>query len=154
YIDKIQEKIIGEKMFAMLNNEQKYIVDKIMPTVNRQNNNKYFFIDGPVVAWTGIAANLLPKATTVLSVVRKGSKAASIAAYIKNSYLWNHFEIMRLQQKIRANSEKEFAQWLLQLGNGTLPTINDEIEILTQFKLPPGHRRTKNIVYQEILDLE
>ncbi|CAG8672061.1 28029_t:CDS:2 [Dentiscutata erythropus] len=90
HFDKSQEYRTGQKMYAQSNNAQQHIADKIMAVINGQSNdNKCFFIDGPggtrkiflyetlcyilsglgievlTVAWTEIAANLLPGATTV-----------------------------------------------------------------------------------------
>ena len=90
-IDRDQERMTGERMYAILNVEQQLIANEIFAAINGQNNNRCFFVDGSggtgktflyktlchilngfgiemlVVAWTGIAANLLLGATTVHS---------------------------------------------------------------------------------------
>ena len=66
----------------------------------------------------------------VLPVIRFASRKALIAASIKSSELWPLFKVIRLQQNMRTGpGEQEFSQWLLQLGNGELSDINDEVEL-------------------------
>jgi hypothetical protein len=57
----------------------------------------------------------------VLPVVPRGSSAAIIEQCLKRSPLWSHITSFNLTQNMRALPEEhEFANWLLQLGNGTL----------------------------------
>ena len=57
----------------------------------------------------------------ILSV---GNRAQLIQQYIKSSALWNQFCILPLSQNMLANSEEvQFAEWLIQVGNGV---ANDE----------------------------
>ena len=80
----------GNEMYSRLNQDQKQAADEILRSLNNQNTNqKCYFIDGPggtgktflyealyhlmigndksvsTIAWTGIAANLLPNGRTV-----------------------------------------------------------------------------------------
>jgi hypothetical protein len=51
---------------------------------------------------------------------------------IKHNSLWNDFEKFQLTRNMRANNDVDFAAWLLQLGNGELPTVDcvpDTVEI-------------------------
>lgn len=58
----------------------------------------------------------------VLPVVPGGSPAQIIAKCVKSSALWRHFRRFGLTVNMRMNAgEVEYAQWLLQLGNATLP---------------------------------
>lgn len=58
----------------------------------------------------------------VLPVVPHGSRAATIANSIKFSPLWPVFKTLKLTQNMRAEAgEKEFSEFLLQIGNGTFP---------------------------------
>ena len=69
-------------------------------------------------AWTGIAATLLTEGCTVHCCT--------------SSILWQHFQQIKLTQKMQTNQEKhEFSKWLLDLGNGTLiaSPMRDIIEI-------------------------
>ena len=51
----------------------------------------------------------------------------------KNSTLWTHFQQFPLTENNRVDQQvphsAEFIDWLLNLGDGTLPTVNGEIEI-------------------------
>jgi hypothetical protein len=59
----------------------------------------------------------------VLPVVRFANKPQLIAASLKSSELWPYFKVTRLHQNMRTGSgEEEFAEWLLKLGNGELPS--------------------------------
>jgi hypothetical protein len=57
-----------------------------------------------------------------LPVVPKGSREDILNATIQSSYLWNFVEILHLRQNMRldrgATDIQQFAQWLLQVGNG------------------------------------
>ena len=93
-INKEEELRIGEEMYAMLNQDQRSIADTILASHRKQSTTaagSCFFIDGPggtgktylyntlyhlfmgqgvhvmTVAWTGIAASLLPEGRTVHS---------------------------------------------------------------------------------------
>jgi PIF1-like helicase/Helitron helicase-like domain at N-terminus len=55
----------------------------------------------------------------VLPVITKGSRATCVNASILKSPLWSHFRVLKLTQNMRAGpGEQEFAQWLLEVGNG------------------------------------
>ena len=67
------------------------------------------------------------------TVIKHGSRAQTVAASLKNSYLWRHFRLFELQENMRVincGGEQAMAQrydeWLIQLGDGNIPTINDE----------------------------
>uniref|UniRef100_A0A914V1X4 ATP-dependent DNA helicase n=1 Tax=Plectus sambesii TaxID=2011161 RepID=A0A914V1X4_9BILA len=234
-IDNENEQERGEEMYKQLNENQQEAADQILALALGQSlrsGRKCFFIDGPagtgktflystlcnilkgqgknsiVVAWTGIAATLLPGGRTmhsqfklplhlydnstcnlnpaskeaetireaavifwdeapmapncalkaidialqdimrskepfggkimvlggdfrqVLPVTRFASRAALIASSLKASPLWDKFNTIRLHQNMRTGPGKqEFSQWLLCLGNGDLPSIDDEIDL-------------------------
>ena len=67
----------------------------------------------------------------VLPVVRSANRSQLVAASLKSSELWSYFKIIHLNKNMRTEpGEKEFSQWLIKLGNGELPTNeNDEIEL-------------------------
>ena len=57
----------------------------------------------------------------VLPVVARGSAAKILEMCLKRSPLWQYFQVYKLTENMRAlEEEKEFAKWLLQLGNGSL----------------------------------
>jgi len=59
-----------------------------------------------------------------LPVVKRGNRTTIAEACIKNSPLWSLFEVLRLTENMRAaEGEVEFADWVLNLGNGTIPTV-------------------------------
>jgi hypothetical protein len=67
----------------------------------------------------------------VLPVIRFANKSQLIAASLKSSELWSHFQMIHLHQNMRTGpGEVEFSQWLIKLGNGELPFDNhDRIEL-------------------------
>jgi hypothetical protein len=62
-------------------------------------------------------------------VVRKSSRAQQCATSVRYSGLWRYFQprILRLRMNMRS-SEPEFADWLLNVGNGTRELINPDAE--------------------------
>lgn len=64
----------------------------------------------------------------VLPVVPRGTKADEINSCLKSSDLWKHIKCLHLQTNMRIKlnssniSAKQYADWLLHIGNGTLPT--------------------------------
>ncbi|XP_008189219.1 ATP-dependent DNA helicase PIF2-like, partial [Acyrthosiphon pisum] len=63
----------------------------------------------------------------ILPVVRRGTRAAIVAASIRHHHLWDVFERFSLTQNMRANNDADFAAWLLQLGNGQLPAVDGNV---------------------------
>ena len=67
-----------------------------------------------------------------LPVVKHGNRIDVVNACVKSSHLWEHFErgTHRLVQNMRTNQDdRQFAAWLLKLGNGNiLPAKNAEEE--------------------------
>lgn len=64
----------------------------------------------------------------VLPVVPHGTPTTIIEQSIKRSPLWHHFTIFKLIENMRASEdERQFAEWLLKLGNGDLKSasVND-----------------------------
>lgn len=72
-----------------------------------------------------------------LPVVRHGTRADIMMACVKESYVWPLFEKLELHINVRAqNDNTGYAQWLLQLGNGTLEgTIRRDLDTL--IPIPP-----------------
>ncbi len=65
-----------------------------------------------------------------LPIVPHGSPAQTIATCIKNSPIWKSFNVYHLATNMRTGPEElQFSDWLIRLGNGQLPSIDDEIEI-------------------------
>ena len=77
-------------------------------------NNWSMPFGGKVVVLGGDFRQTLP-------VVRGGTESETVAASIKRSRLWQEFRQLRLTENMRAGlREHEFAEWLLQLGEGRL----------------------------------
>ncbi|XP_046655037.1 uncharacterized protein LOC124348808 [Daphnia pulicaria] len=74
-----------------------------------------------------------------LPVVRHGNRVKVVEATIRNNATWPLFRHLRLTQNMRTVAgNQDYADWLIQLGNGTLPTIPrlnnpDLIEIPAEF---------------------
>jgi hypothetical protein len=84
----------------------------------------------------------------ILPVVPKGGREGIVSASLFRSYLWQHVTILRLHINMRVmatNSEeqREFAKWVLNVGDGNLLAIAEEegvdpdwIEIPPHMRLP------------------
>ena len=84
----------AQELETLLNDEQRHVFERVLQSLNSDDQNKYFFLDGPGgsgktflynaiyhhlkskhckilnVAWTGIAANLLPEGKTACSAFK------------------------------------------------------------------------------------
>ena len=79
----------------------------------------------------------------VLPVIPHGSRSSTVENCLKRSPLWHHFKIIKLTKNMRANrDQQEFAEWVLQIGNGKLMSINNNL-----IEIPP-----KCIVSDNIID--
>ncbi|CAG8471117.1 4110_t:CDS:2 [Acaulospora morrowiae] len=68
----------------------------------------------------------------VLPIISKGTRAQIVNASFNKSYLWPHIRIFSLTTNIRIskainNKTKTFADYLLRIGNGTEPTIENDL---------------------------
>ena len=61
----------------------------------------------------------------VLPVVRKGMRPRITGTALCNSYLWECIRQLRLVRNMRAQSDLEFTEFLLRVGNGTEETNED-----------------------------
>lgn len=65
---------------------------------------------------------------------------------IKSSHLWPHFKVVKLKTNMRAEQDQhEYAQWLLQLGNGQLQSSVPSAPP-TSIDIPPQCNITEDIV--------
>lgn len=66
-----------------------------------------------------------------LPVVKHANRAATVLALLKNSYLWTKFNVFTFSVNVRVLGQnltqhlQDHAQWLLQLGNNTAPSVDD-----------------------------
>ena len=71
------------------------------------------------------------------TVIQKGSRAQIVSASFKKSCLWKNFKIMKLEENMRirnsGNDQKlvDFDNWLQQLGDGQLPSIEEDDSYIT-----------------------
>ncbi|XP_044396285.1 ATP-dependent DNA helicase pif1 isoform X1 [Triticum aestivum] len=101
----------------------------------------------------------------ILPVIPKGKIEHIISASIKSSYLWKNFEEYRLKENMRLNSSEgspeekaktaEFANWKLNIGDGTTSTIDevDWVSILEDLILHKGDDPEASIVNTTYPDL-
>ncbi|KAD5803352.1 hypothetical protein E3N88_14712 [Mikania micrantha] len=70
----------------------------------------------------------------ILPVIKNGTRQEIVNGSLSSSYIWNKCKLLKLTKNMRLNLEnqsadlektKEFANWLLQLGEGNLGGIND-----------------------------
>ncbi len=84
----------------------------------------------------------------ILPIVPKGGREDIVSASLPRSHIWQHVTILCLHINMRVmvtNSEeqREFARWVLNVGDSNLPTIAEEegvdpdwIKIPSHMKLP------------------
>jgi hypothetical protein len=80
----------------------------------------------------------------ILHVVPKGGREDIVSASLPRSHLWQHVTILHLHINMRvmaANSEekREFARWVLNVGDGSLPTIVEEEGVDPDWNKIPSH---------------
>ena len=101
----------------------------------------------------------------ILPVVRGGGRAAVVSASVKSSDIWQHFrqisltQNMRVKRLIQANPQRaaklrQYANWLLQLGNGEVPSIlpNNNIIEVPQSMVCDSRQALESSVYNEFRD--
>ena len=78
-----------------------------------------------------------------LPVVPQGTEAQIVAASLKRSALWNQLRLLKLHDNMRVRSNgvinpqaEEYAQWLLQLGNRTVPIAGKQIHPPSSYHAP------------------
>ena len=79
--------------------------------------------------------------------MKHGNRIDIVNACVKSSVLWEHFQrgTYRLVQNMRTNQDdRQFAAWLLKLGNGNIPAVEneeDDIQIPQEFLLQSAGSR-------------
>lgn len=111
-------------------------LDRTMRDILRSNkpDSETKPFGGKVVLFGGDFRQILP-------VVPKGTRSMIVNSSLNSSYLWQHCQVLRLSENMRLRSGrnktdlkevKEFAEWILKLGDGLLGEENDgdtDIEI-------------------------
>ncbi|XP_071695053.1 uncharacterized protein [Rutidosis leptorrhynchoides] len=127
--------MIHKHCFEALDRTLRDIMRQTLP----ENEDKVF--GGKVVVFGGDFRQILP-------VVPKGSRSDIVNASLNSSYLWYHIKVLKLTVNMRlqtgCNTDemediKSFAEWILDVGNGTAGGPNDgdvEITIPDEVHLP------------------
>ncbi|XP_022032635.1 uncharacterized protein LOC110933737 [Helianthus annuus] len=109
-------------------------LDRTMRDIARSSNpslqNKPF--GGKIVLFGGDFRQILP-------VIPKGTRSMIVNSSLNSSYIWQDCQLLKLTKNMRLkmgtkssnfNETKEFAEWILRLGDGLLGGPNDgEVEI-------------------------
>ena len=95
-----------------------------MDQLLRALGNPHLPFGGKIVVFGGDFRQCLP-------VQQRANKSELIDLCIKRSNLWQHFHLFSLTENMRVDPEqRDFAEYLLKVGNGELPVNNmDEIEL-------------------------
>ncbi|XP_057419001.1 uncharacterized protein LOC130713231 [Lotus japonicus] len=71
----------------------------------------------------------------ILPVIPKGSRSEIVGSAVNSSYLWKYCKVLKLTTNMRlqnasssasADEIREFADWILEVGDGTAKTIDDD----------------------------
>ncbi|XP_060969855.1 ATP-dependent DNA helicase PIF1-like [Cannabis sativa] len=92
-------------------------------------NNSTLPFGGKVIVFGGDFRQVLP-------VVPKGTREQMINASLVKSELWPLFTKITLTDNMRAKQDPLFSSYLLNIGNGTEPTIDGKIQLLSSMILP------------------
>ncbi|XP_021835605.2 uncharacterized protein [Spinacia oleracea] len=87
----------------------------------------------------------------ILLVVPKGTKAQTIDACLVRSTLWRHVQLLRLNQNMRSRNDEEFAEFLLRVGDGCEPMVDENmIKLPTSLCVTDGNHNSIDILVHEI----
>ncbi|KAK4386055.1 hypothetical protein Sango_2476100 [Sesamum angolense] len=67
------------------------------------------------------------KLNPVVPIVVGGTRSQAVEASIAESHLWPNIKVLHLANNIRAQSDKSFSDFLLRIGNGEEPTVEDNM---------------------------
>ncbi|XP_057718211.1 uncharacterized protein LOC130932809 [Arachis stenosperma] len=110
----------------MTNKETMESLDRTLRDI-LENNNPF---GGKVMVMGGDFRQVLP-------VVPKGSKSQMISASIVKSHLWAFTKILHLRQNMRSLNDRDFAEYLMRIGDGIEPTIcEDLVQIKVGMAIP------------------
>ena len=104
--------------------------------IDRPFGGKYMFLGGDF--------------RSVLPVVLRAGRERIVQESLKNSHLWHHFHQFQLvinMRAIRDDMYREFADWLLRIGNGVEPHDDRDQFPLPQNILVPSLNEMVNFLY-------
>nr|XP_027118421.1 uncharacterized protein LOC113735625 [Coffea arabica] len=129
---------------------KKYAIESLDRFLRDLLSSDHIF-GGKIIVFGGDFRQTLP-------VVRKGQKEDYISASLINSYLWPHLQKIRLTENMRASLDPSFSNLLLNIGDGTQPTIaDDKIQLPSPMIIPFINDEISlnsliNIVYPSLSD--
>ncbi|WZZ27765.1 hypothetical protein YC2023_011166 [Brassica napus] len=101
----------------------------------------------------------------ILPVITQGSRHDTVKSSFSKSYLWPFAQIRTLTINMRlSQADKEFAKWILEVGNGTAPTVategrceeeGDQVIIRDEFMLPSSglpHQTISDAAYPNFVN--
>ena len=107
---------------VMLN---KLLIEALNDTLQDIHQNDQLF-GGKIVIIGGDFRQLLP-------VIRRGTTAEVKSSCINRSALWQDVQVFNLFRNERCRGDEaaeNYAQWLIELGNGTLPTLTETVDTI------------------------
>ena len=95
----------------------------------------------------------------LLPVKLKGNHADIVSATIKTSELWNHVTTLKLTQNMRVQKIiaqnptplNQFADWLLKVGEGTAPTVTQNVIAIPNQMVSQTPKILRDAVYDNFL---
>ena len=101
---------------SMIPNHALHAINRLLQDI--MGNNLPF--GGKIVLFGGDFRQVLP-------IVPRGTPTAILEQCLKRSPLWQYVTVFKLTENMRAHQEeKEFAKWLLKLGNGELKSESSD----------------------------
>ncbi|XP_020243523.1 uncharacterized protein LOC109821777 [Asparagus officinalis] len=101
---------------------KRFAIETVDRTLRDVMGDKRFF-GGKVVVFGGDFRQVLP-------VVPRGTRAETINASLMKSYLWEKMEKLSLTINMRVRTDQVFGEFLLRVGNGEEPTIDENLILL------------------------
>jgi len=120
---------VNSKEVAIIRSAKLIIWDEV-PMANKHSlmriNRLLKDIMSNDVSFSGKIIILVGDFRQVLPVVPHASRTATMQNSIKFSTLWPFFKVFKLTKNMRASADEcEFANFLLEIGNGQYPTNDD-----------------------------
>ena len=115
---------------SMIPNKMLDLIDLCLKDI-MQNSDDF---GGKIVVFGGDFRQVLP-------VIPNASSGQTVMECLKKHACWNRVKVLKLERNMRAQSDAEYAQWILKIGNGELDVTgpnNDLVEIRPNLILNEG----------------
>jgi len=99
---------------SMVNKEALIVLDTLLRDLTGVDAS----FEGKIIVFGGDFRQVLP-------VVRRGNRTTIVEACVKKTHLWSDVLRRRRSVNMRAANDHDFSDWLLKLGDGTLPIESD-----------------------------